>query len=177
MLQSGSTWAHLSKANASNFSVALIKSLIDQFQVGFDLLRSMVGGSILNQGNTAIRTLVEQILEKGNRALGITSRRLNQTLLGVNIHDPIVSLLAAFVHGRNLNAFVCFAPHIPTQVSPQQMAFILKQNYQLSRKDLMPMSLQPCGNLLFFLYQLWVCLLISLLRFLPANPCLLKSLG
>jgi hypothetical protein len=30
------------------------------------------------------------------------------------------------------------------------MTFILKEDHQFSRADLMPMSLQPGGNLLFF---------------------------
>jgi hypothetical protein len=57
---------------------------------------------------------------------------------------------------------ICFTPHIPTQVSPQQMAFILKEDNQLARDYLMTMSFQPIGNLLFFLDQLWVFFRVAL---------------
>ncbi len=91
----------------------------------------MVGGSI--PGKAATGTLAQQVLEKGNRSLGIAGfRRLNQTLLSVNIHCPIVSLFATFIADGKLDALSGFAPHIPTQVSPQQMAFILEDNGQLS---------------------------------------------
>lgn len=89
----------------------------------------MIASPIPNQRNAAVGTLLEQILEEGNSALTITClSRLNQALLVVNIHCPIVSLPTAFVEDGNLNALVCLAPHIPTDVSPQQMAFIRKED-------------------------------------------------
>jgi hypothetical protein len=129
-----------SKANASDFPVGLIESLIDQFEVLFDLLSAMIRGSIPNQGNATVRTLAQQVVEKGNGALAIASfRGLNQALLRINIDGSIVSLLAACVGDGNLNPFVCFAPHIPTSVPPQPRALILKQDHPLARDDLMPM--------------------------------------
>lgn len=103
------------KANASDFPVGLIESLIDRFKILFYLLGAMIAGSIPNQRNPTVRTLAQQILKKSNRAIAIASFRcLNQALLCVDIHGSIVSLPAAFIGDGNLDAFVCFAPHIPT---------------------------------------------------------------
>lgn len=102
----------------------------------------MIGRPIPNQGNATVRTLAQQIFQKGNRPLGITClSRLNQALLSIKIDRSIVSLLAPVVGDWNLNPVSRFAPDVSTQVPPQQVAFILKQNDQLARDDLTSMCL------------------------------------
>ncbi len=92
----------------------------------------MVAGSIPNQGNAAVWTLVEQVFEKGNGAFRITRFiALDETFLGVEVHCPMVSLLTALVDHGNFDTFVCFTSDIPTQISPIQMAFILEEHNQL----------------------------------------------
>ncbi len=102
----------------------------------------MVAGSIPDQGNAALWTLAAQIFEERNGALRIARFiGLNQTLLGGEVNCTVVSLPAPLIDDGNFDAFVCFAPDISTQIPPQQMAFILEEDHQLARGDLIPMSL------------------------------------
>jgi hypothetical protein len=90
----------------------------------------MVTGSIPNQDNAALWTLPEQIFEKRNGVLRIARFiGLNQTLLGVEVNHAIVSLFAPLIDDGHFDPFVGFAPDIATQISPYQMALILKQDH------------------------------------------------
>ena len=65
----------------------------------------MIASPIPDQGNATVRTLLEEIFEKGYRAVGIAMLEgLNQTLLIVEVECSIVSLLIAFVENRHFNA-------------------------------------------------------------------------
>lgn len=99
-----------------------------------------LGSCIPNQGN-AVGRLAEQIVEERNGAFGVAClRRLPETLLSVKVHSTVIGLPDSLVGDRNLNSFIRFTPDLPTQVPPQQVAFILEKHH-LTRANLRPMPL------------------------------------
>ena len=130
------------KAQTCDGPTRLIAPLVDPRQVVAYFLGAMIAGSVPNQGNATIGVLSPEILQKSNGVLRIAGLQcLNQALLRADIHGPIVGLLAAFIRHRHLNPFVCFTPDIAADISPQQMAFVLKENDQLASANLIPMGL------------------------------------
>jgi len=79
----------------------------------------MIASTIPDEGNTALRTLTEQIFEESNSFLGITRAfALNKTLLSIEINGTIISLPAPLIDYGHFDALVGFAPNIPAQISP-----------------------------------------------------------
>jgi len=96
-----------------------------------------ITSSVPNNRNTALRTFSLQGLQKGNGRFRIPFViRFEPKRLSREVKCPIVGLLLSLVAHWDFNPLTRLAPHIPTQVSLQQMAFVLEEDNQLSRDNL-----------------------------------------
>lgn len=92
------------KPNTGDFPARFIQSLIHRGEIFLDRKRSMVTGSIPDQGNTTLGTLLKEVFEKGNRAVGIALLEgLNQTLLIIEVDGSIVCLPIPLVEDGHFN--------------------------------------------------------------------------